>query len=512
MRGSGGGNGGTGRVSSVVLAIAVAATLVGVPAAAAPTPTEPDPREVARDAALDQLTAARDRLDARRDELRAQLDRAEGARAAGRAADGGVRRSEEALPAAVLDLGVAEAELKAAEVHLRLTRQAVEELTAARDQLVVELDGARDVLGERALRAFKVGQLGELSGPVAIVREAQDPGELAHHLGQLRGLTRDGARDVRQLTATLDEVTAELADARRARDAAEVARDEARDARSRSEAALETAEATAADARRGAAGAESAVVAALERELAARAQLRLAVEALVDAADEAARAEVAADRVAAARERATSIGEQDVQDEDRPDEVAGRQRAHLRQVALPAEHRRVAADWTCPVRDARFVNDWSFPRSGDRRHEGTDVFAARGTPIVALAAGTVTAIERVDRFGSLGGRSVSVTAGDHRHYYAHLDAVPGGLRVGDRIAAGDPVGTVGTTGNARGTPPHLHLGWYVRGTSVNPYASLVVACHDDDGGSPDASPDQDRTSAGEGRHGWRTPSPASIAR
>lgn len=97
------------------------------------------------------------------------------------------------------------------------------------------------------------------------------------------------------------------------------------------------------------------------------------------------------------------------------------------------------------------------PRGRDRRHAGVDIFAARGTPVRSAARGIVVSI----RDASLGGRQVWVLGpARERYYYAHLDAWAPGLRVGDVIAAGDPLGMVGSTGNARGTPPHLHFGIY----------------------------------------------------
>lgn len=93
---------------------------------------------------------------------------------------------------------------------------------------------------------------------------------------------------------------------------------------------------------------------------------------------------------------------------------------------------------------------------GARRHEGIDIFAARGTPVVAAADGWVTSQTR----NRLGGNVVWVWSLSHRValYYAHLDrrAVP----PGEWVRAGDVVGYVGNTGNASGTAPHLHFGIY----------------------------------------------------
>lgn len=141
------------------------------------------------------------------------------------------------------------------------------------------------------------------------------------------------------------------------------------------------------------------------------------------------------------------------------------------------------AGYRCPVEGGRFVNDWAFPRPGGRSHEGTDVFAPRGTTVVAVADGQVTAIDRHDSHdvgevsGDLGGLTVTlVTPEGERWYYAHLDAIADGLEIGAAVTGGQELGTIGDSGNARGGVPHLHLGRYWRDTPVNPYPSLALAC------------------------------------
>ncbi len=62
-----------------------------------------------------------------------------------------------------------------------------------------------------------------------------------------------------------------------------------------------------------------------------------------------------------------------------------------------------------------------------------------------------------------------------RHYYAHLDEWPEGLRERQVVQAGDVIGYVGTTGNARGTPPHLHYGIYAAEGAINPWPRLKAA-------------------------------------
>jgi peptidoglycan LD-endopeptidase LytH len=124
---------------------------------------------------------------------------------------------------------------------------------------------------------------------------------------------------------------------------------------------------------------------------------------------------------------------------------------------------RVTASLAFPVegRDTRAVGSgFGMPRDGGaREHHGLDIFAPRGTRVVSATDGRVS---RVDDTGR-GGRIVWVWDPDRRLnlYYAHLDEQL--VSQGQQVRAGDPIGTVGNTGNARGTPPHLHFGIYRRG-------------------------------------------------
>ncbi len=109
------------------------------------------------------------------------------------------------------------------------------------------------------------------------------------------------------------------------------------------------------------------------------------------------------------------------------------------------------------VRAARIADTFGAPRGSDRTHAGVDIFAKRGAPVLSATRGIVVSV----REGGLGGRQVWVLGpARERHYYAHLDDWSAGLAEGDVVEPGTPLGTVGTTGNARGTPPHLHYGIY----------------------------------------------------
>lgn len=131
--------------------------------------------------------------------------------------------------------------------------------------------------------------------------------------------------------------------------------------------------------------------------------------------------------------------------------------------------------WLCPVQGTvSFTNDWGFPRSGGRRHEGNDLFADTGTPLVAVTDATVTRTNPIER--GLGGITITITSdAGVSWYYAHLDQLAD-LTVGDRVTTGQQLGTVGNTGNARTTPPHLHIGRYANGAATNPYPYLRPRC------------------------------------
>jgi murein DD-endopeptidase MepM/ murein hydrolase activator NlpD len=121
------------------------------------------------------------------------------------------------------------------------------------------------------------------------------------------------------------------------------------------------------------------------------------------------------------------------------------------------------------VRASRIADTFGAPRGSDRAHAGGDIFAARGTPVLSTTHGIVVSI----RDSGLGGRQVWVMGpGRERHYYAHLDDWKPGLETGDVVVPGSPLGTVGTTGNALHTPPHLHYGIYGKEGAYDPLPLL----------------------------------------
>jgi peptidoglycan LD-endopeptidase LytH len=125
--------------------------------------------------------------------------------------------------------------------------------------------------------------------------------------------------------------------------------------------------------------------------------------------------------------------------------------------------------WVCPVPGSTFRNDWGNPRSGGRRHEGTDLFAPAGTPILAPVSGTVKKYE-----GGNAGLAFYLSGTDGVQYFgAHLSAL---TKVGP-VRAGEPIALVGDSGNAKGGTPHLHFEIHPsKKTKTNPYPTLAAQC------------------------------------
>lgn len=109
---------------------------------------------------------------------------------------------------------------------------------------------------------------------------------------------------------------------------------------------------------------------------------------------------------------------------------------------------------------------------GKRRHEGTDLFGKEGTPIVSICGGKVEQLG----WNRLGGERVGIRGNDgNYYYYAHLQYISASLVKEKRVQAGEPLGTMGHTGDALTTPDHLHFGIELpNGQWINPYPFLKV--------------------------------------
>jgi murein DD-endopeptidase MepM/ murein hydrolase activator NlpD len=124
---------------------------------------------------------------------------------------------------------------------------------------------------------------------------------------------------------------------------------------------------------------------------------------------------------------------------------------------------------TCPVAGPNsFVDSFGWPRPGGRTHQGIDLIAAYGTPVVAVAPGNSRGASN-----TLGGNAVVVehdSGGDYT-YYAHLSS----YGASGHVSAGTVIGYVGSTGDTNVN--HLHFEYHPSGgAAVNPYSALVAVC------------------------------------
>ncbi len=150
----------------------------------------------------------------------------------------------------------------------------------------------------------------------------------------------------------------------------------------------------------------------------------------------------------------------------------------VRNVAIGATGLAVPVDG---VRPDQLVDTFTQSRAGGARvHNAIDIMSPVGRTVVSAAPGTVEKL-----FFSKGGGGTSVYVrsedGSWIYYYAHLDAYAPGLKEGQRVRRGTPLGTVGVSGNANPAGPHLHFAinrmqpgekWY-HGTPINPYPLLA---------------------------------------
>ena len=148
-----------------------------------------------------------------------------------------------------------------------------------------------------------------------------------------------------------------------------------------------------------------------------------------------------------------------------------------RVVKRASRRRAVVADlgssgYFCPVVGKRsFSDDWGDARSGGRRHQGNDILAPYGAPVVAVIAGTI----HTD-YSSNGGIALYLRGVDgDEYFYAHNSRNV--AHDGDYVKAGELIAYVGNTGNARGGPTHVHFERHPGGgAAVDPYPFLVRAC------------------------------------
>jgi murein DD-endopeptidase MepM/ murein hydrolase activator NlpD len=145
--------------------------------------------------------------------------------------------------------------------------------------------------------------------------------------------------------------------------------------------------------------------------------------------------------------------------------------------APPAGHLMIPVRGVSP---ADLSDNFDQDRGG-RRHEAIDIMAPAGTPVIAAGAGTIERLFQSDA----GGNTIYVRTVDRNalHYYAHLQGYAQGLKEGEAVRPGQPLGTVGSTGNADPAAPHLHFAvlriapsasWWESGAAIDPYPLLVA--------------------------------------
>jgi len=131
------------------------------------------------------------------------------------------------------------------------------------------------------------------------------------------------------------------------------------------------------------------------------------------------------------------------------------------------------------------LNDtFNDPRGEERVHRAIDILAPRGTPVLAADSGMIIRVSS----NTLGGLTIYATDPQRRlvYYYAHLDRYDVVAYRGKTVAKGDVIGYVGTTGNARGGPAHLHFQVmryrderrYWDGEPIDPYPYFATAGQD----------------------------------
>ena len=132
--------------------------------------------------------------------------------------------------------------------------------------------------------------------------------------------------------------------------------------------------------------------------------------------------------------------------------------------------------WYFPVIDAKEYNRGSYMdkhTKGNRTHYAIDIYAKRGSTIVAPTGGRVIGSSATSGEGDLGGHYIRILGNDgYTYYFAHMDNASK-YEKGDTVQAGAFIGAVGSTGSAKGTTPHLHFSMRnAGGNPVNPYSWL----------------------------------------
>jgi peptidoglycan LD-endopeptidase LytH len=157
--------------------------------------------------------------------------------------------------------------------------------------------------------------------------------------------------------------------------------------------------------------------------------------------------------------------------------LAARARARAEAVVGGAAY-ITSSGMTCPIAaPTSFIDSWGFPRDGGARtHEGTDMMAEMGAPVVAITDGRIT----YSGVGVTAGNWLELEGDDgHTYWYMHNDE---NVVTSGRVTVGERIATVGDTGNAAGGAPHVHFEYHPNGGEpINPYELLVSVCQPETG-------------------------------
>lgn len=316
----------------------------------------------------------------------------------------------------------------------------VNRLTQAVAETELAVQQSRAKVREQAVEMYMAATTSSMS----VVFQAKSPSDMEAGLGYLNEVTVSSGELLRELETRRVELVRQAADLERARADQSAAVAELEELSAALGARLEEAQDT--------------LDALVARRAAEEARRRAAEEARRRAEEEA--------QLAAAEQAATTTASGPV--------VSAPQPVTTTTVAASPPPPDPGVRF-CPVDGVTAFSDtWGAPRSGGRTHQGVDMLAVRGTPAVAIEAGTVARL----RSGGLGGITVWLRgdSGDS-FYYAHLDGWAPGLSRGKRLAGGEVLGFVGTTGNAPASIPHLHFEHHPGGGgAVNPYPLVRSLC------------------------------------
>jgi hypothetical protein len=141
----------------------------------------------------------------------------------------------------------------------------------------------------------------------------------------------------------------------------------------------------------------------------------------------------------------------------------------------PAAGVAISGGMACPVAGpVTFRDDFGEPRSGGRTHKGNDLFAAHGTPILAIESGVIFQADATPR--GLGGIDIWLRGHSGTTYY-HAHNSANAVGVNQRVTVGQVIAYVGDTGNAQGGPSHLHYEVHpAGGSAADPYPTVRRLC------------------------------------